>query len=110
MRWSSAARAAIPTPPPGQGVPPPVVDVLSRGSVGPYEYVVVRSEDGATLRTWLATNGYYVSEDGGRIVDEYVASGHSFVAVKLQLGAGHVGDPPDHPAPRVRRRPACRSS
>src|SRR6185503_3439103 len=34
----------------GGGLPPAAVDVLSRGSVGPYEYVVVRSEDGATLR------------------------------------------------------------
>src|SRR5262245_7397378 len=34
------------------GPPPemPSVDVISRGSVGPYEYVIVRSEDGATLR------------------------------------------------------------
>ena len=60
--------------------------MLSRGSVGPYDYVVIRSEDGATLRTWLANNGYYVSEDAARIVDEYVAGGHSFVAVKLQVG------------------------
>ena len=29
------------------------VDVLAQGSAGPYEYVVIRSEDGATLRTWL---------------------------------------------------------
>jgi hypothetical protein len=68
------------------GGPPATVDVLSRGSVGPFDYVVVRSEDGATLRTWLGTNGYYVSEDGARIVDEYVAGGNSFVAVKLQVG------------------------
>ena len=48
--------------------------------------MVVRSEDGATLRTWLGTNGYYVSEEAARIVDEYVAGFHSFVAVKLQVG------------------------
>ena len=48
--------------------------------------MVVRSEDGATLRTWLGNNGYYVSEEGARIVDEYVAGFHSFVAVKLQVG------------------------
>jgi hypothetical protein len=64
----------------------PSVDVVSRGSAGPYDYVVVRSEDGATLRTWLTNNGYYVSDDSARIVDEYVAGGHSFVAVKLQVG------------------------
>jgi hypothetical protein len=70
----------------GVGPPPASVDVLSRGSVGPFDYVVVRSEDGATLRTWLGTNGYFVSEEAARIVDEYVAGFHSFVAVKLQVG------------------------
>ena len=68
------------------GPPYPGVDVLSRGTAGPYDYVIIRSEDGATLRTWLASNGYFVSEDAARIVDEYVAGGHSFVAVKLQVG------------------------
>jgi hypothetical protein len=66
--------------------PPPVVEVVSHGSVGPFDYVVVRSEDGGTLRTWLTDNGYYVSDDGARIVDDYVAGGFSFVAVKLQVG------------------------
>jgi hypothetical protein len=70
---------------PGHPTPAPV-DVISRGSVGPFDYVVVRSEDGATLRTWLTDNGYFVSDDAGRLVDEYVAGGHSFVAVKLQAG------------------------
>ena len=66
--------------------PMPTVDVLSRGSVGPFDYVVVRSEDGATLRTWLTDNGYFVSADSAKIVDDYVATGHSFVAVRLQVG------------------------
>ncbi len=64
----------------------PSVEIVARGSVGPFDYVVVRSEDGATLRTWLDGNGYFVSDDAARIVDEYVAGGFSFVAVKLQAG------------------------
>jgi hypothetical protein len=64
----------------------PPVEVIARGSVGPFDYVVVRSEDGATLRTWLDTNGYFVSDAAARLVDEYVAGGFSFVAVKLQQG------------------------
>jgi hypothetical protein len=71
---------------PGDGQPPPTVDVLSSGSVGPFDYVVVRSEDGATLRTWLTDNGYFVSDDSAKIVDDYVATGHSFVAVRLKVG------------------------
>jgi hypothetical protein len=70
----------------GSGVNPPPVEVIARGSVGPFDYVVVRSQDGATLRTWLDANGYFVSEDAARLVDEYVAGGFSFVAVKLQVG------------------------
>jgi len=70
----------------GAGPGESTVDVLSRGSVGPFDYVVVRSEDGATLRTWLTDNGYFVSDDGAKIVDDYVATGHSFVAVRLKVG------------------------
>jgi hypothetical protein len=62
------------------------VDVLSRGSAGPFEYVVVRSEDGATLRTWLTTNNYFVSPEAAALVDEYVAGQFSFVALRLQVG------------------------
>jgi hypothetical protein len=68
------------------GAPPPSVDVISQGSIGPYDYVIVKSTDGATLKTWLTDNNYYVSDDAGRIVDDYVAGGYSFVAVKLQAG------------------------
>ena len=64
----------------------PTVDMISSGSVGPFDYVVVRSEDGATLRTWLTDNGYFVSDDSAKIVDDYVATGHSFVAVRLKVG------------------------
>jgi MYXO-CTERM domain-containing protein len=62
------------------------VDVLARGSAGPYEYVVIRSEDGATLRTWLTNNNYFVSPESAAIVDEYVAGQFSFVALRLQRG------------------------
>ena len=44
------------------------------------------SEDGGTLRSWLTTNGYFVSDEAARIIDGYVAGGFSFVAVKLRAG------------------------
>ena len=66
--------------------PVPAVEVIAHGSAGPFEYVVVRSEDGATLRTWLTTNSYYVSPEAAPIVDEYVAGQFSFVALRLQVG------------------------
>jgi hypothetical protein len=82
---SDSASGGGSVPGQGNGTPPPV-DVVSRGSVGPYDYVIVKSADGATLRTWLGDNGYFVSDDAGKIVDDYVAGGFSFVAVKLQAG------------------------
>jgi MYXO-CTERM domain-containing protein len=69
------------------GTVTPTVDVIAHGSVGPYDYVIVNAQDGATLQTWLETNGYFVSDDGARIINEYVVTGqYSFVAVKLQMG------------------------
>ena len=64
----------------------PGVEILAQGSTGPFEYVVIRSEDGATLRTWLTNNNYYVSPEGASLIDEYVAGQFSFVALKLQRG------------------------
>jgi MYXO-CTERM domain-containing protein len=64
----------------------PGVNVLAQGSIGPYDYVVIKSQDGATLQTWLTDNGYFVSPESGKIVDDYVAGQYSFVAVKLQNG------------------------
>jgi len=62
------------------------VDVLSNGSVGPYDYVVISAQDGATLETWLTNNGYYVSPESTTIIDSYVAGQYAFVAVRLQNG------------------------
>ncbi len=62
------------------------VDVLARGSTGPFDYVVIRSEDGGTLRTWLTDNGYFVSPESAAIIDEYVVGQHSFVALRLHNG------------------------
>ena len=62
------------------------VEVLTSGSTGPYEYVVIKSQDGGTLRTWLTDHGYFVSPEGASLIDEYVAGQHSFVALRLQRG------------------------
>ena len=83
LAGSSAAGAKSDNGGPGVS---PAVDVLSQGSAGPYDYVVVRSEEGATLRNWLTTNGYFVSPESEQIVDDYVAGGYSFVAVRLMVG------------------------
>jgi hypothetical protein len=60
------------------------VQVLSSGSTGPYDFVVIKSQDAATLRTWLTDHGYFVSPQGASIIDDYVAGQYSFIALRLQ--------------------------
>jgi MYXO-CTERM domain-containing protein len=62
------------------------VDVLFRGDVGPYDTAIIRSDDPTALKTWLTTNGYYVSGEASLIVDQYVAAHDFFVALRLQQG------------------------
>ena len=62
------------------------VEVAFRGNVGPYDSVVVRSDDPTALKTWLMTNGYFVSDAASAVVDEYVAAHSYFVALRLQQG------------------------
>ncbi len=38
------------------------------------------------LKTWLATNGYFVSDESALVVDQYVAAHAFFVALRLQQG------------------------
>lgn len=64
----------------------PPVNVLFRGAVGPYDSAIVQSDDPQALRTWLVNNGYFVSNDAARIIDEYVAAHSAFVALRLRQG------------------------
>jgi MYXO-CTERM domain-containing protein len=64
----------------------PTVEVVFRGNVGPYDSAVIRSDDPTALKTWLTTNGYYVSDASASIVDDYVAAHSYFVALRLQPG------------------------
>jgi hypothetical protein len=64
----------------------PAVEVVFRGNVGPYDSAVIRSDDPTALKTWLTTNGYYVSDASAAIVDDYVAAHSYFVALRLRQG------------------------
>lgn len=64
------------------------VEVLHRGTVGPYETVTLRSTDGDSLRSWLEDNGYTIPEDIEPIIEAYVSEGADFVALKLQPNQG----------------------
>jgi hypothetical protein len=59
------------------------VSVVSEGTVGPYETVVLQADDSATLVTWLQEQGYSLPSDLDAVLEPYVASGQYFVALKL---------------------------
>jgi hypothetical protein len=63
-------------------VPPPV-QVLERAPVGPYESVVLRGTSAAELQTWLVDNGYFVPPNAVELMEDYVAAGQVFVALRL---------------------------
>src|SRR4051812_28018248 len=68
---------------------PPQVEVSFRGDVGPYDAAVIRSadpNDSRPLKEWLQTNMYYLSDDGGKLIDDYVKEGKYFVAIRLING------------------------
>lgn len=64
------------------------VQVLDRRTVGPYDVVTLRTTNGDELFQWFDDNGYFVPEDIAPIIDEYVAEGSDFIAVKLRPGQG----------------------
>ena len=71
------------------GASAPGVDISFRGDVGPYDAVVIRStnvNDSKPLKDWLQTNMYYLTPDGGRLIDDYVKEGKWFVAIRLING------------------------
>ncbi len=63
----------------------PSVDVAFHGNVGPYESSIVRSDDPVALEAWLTSHNYYVSPEASQIIQDYVATGSYFVALRLQM-------------------------
>jgi hypothetical protein len=73
------------------------VEVAFRGDVGPYDAAVIRSSDprdSRPLKQWLEENKYFVSEQAGKLIDDYVMQEKYFVALKLLSG-------------RARSSPSC---
>ena len=62
------------------------VGVVSSEVVGPYDSVVLTADDPQALKTWLQTNGYYLSPAGSALIDPYVQEHNYFVALKLHAG------------------------
>ena len=62
------------------------VGVVSSEVVGPYDSVVLTSDDPQALKNWLQTNGYYLTPAGSALIDPYVQENNYFVALKLHAG------------------------
>jgi MYXO-CTERM domain-containing protein len=83
---ADAARSGVGGGAPEDGVGG--VTVAFRGSVGPFDAAVLRADQAADLKAWLADNSYFVSDQGERLIDEYVREQKFFVALKLLSGKG----------------------
>lgn len=64
------------------------VTVVEEKVVGPYESVTLSSTDGMALRNWLASHGYVIPDDIGPLIDDYVALGTDFIALRLLPNQG----------------------
>jgi hypothetical protein len=60
------------------------VTVFGQGSVGPYDYAIVGSEDPRALVQWLRDNGYQITPAMEPLVGVYVKEKMDFLAMKLQ--------------------------
>jgi hypothetical protein len=73
--------AGVPAPAPTSGV-----TVFDLGSVGPFNYAVVGSEDPQALVNWLKENKYQITPPMEPLVEVYVKEKMVFLAMKLQPG------------------------
>lgn len=62
------------------------VTVVAQATVGPYETVQLASSDPQALEMWLINHQYTVPPDVQPIIDDYVAEGFDFLAIKLVPG------------------------
>ena len=62
------------------GAPPVIIDQVQ---LGPVEATTLEASDATGLTDWLDTNGYAIREEIAALLDEYVAKGWYFVALKL---------------------------
>jgi hypothetical protein len=60
------------------------VTVFDQGSVGPFDYAVIGSEDPQALVNWLRENKYQITPAMEPFVDMYVKEKMQFLAMKLQ--------------------------
>ena len=81
-----SAGFASPRDPESTGAPP--VTVTKAANVGPYETVQLHATDASALTAWLSTNGFDIPAAVTPVIDDYVAHGFDFLAMKLLPSEG----------------------
>lgn len=81
----SAGEGDVMASPPAPEAPPPV-DVVHRGSVGPYDTVTLHANEQGALTTWLTSHNFAIDASVQPIIDAYTAEGFDFIALRLQPG------------------------
>jgi hypothetical protein len=66
----------------------PKVDVVHRGTVGPYETVTLSTMEPGALNAWLTKFGFAVDPSTQPTIDAYVKEGFDFIAIRLQPDKG----------------------
>ncbi|MEO7110556.1 MAG: DUF2330 domain-containing protein [Polyangiaceae bacterium] len=64
------------------------VTVTKSQNVGPYATVQLHASDSSALNNWLTTNGFSIPPAVTSVIDQYVAEGFDFLAMKLLPGEG----------------------
>lgn len=62
------------------------IEVVSTGTVGPYDQAVLRATNAAVLVDWLQANGYAVPDAMEPLLDPYTGADTHFLALKLTKG------------------------
>ncbi|MGB0714570.1 MAG: DUF2330 domain-containing protein, partial [Phycisphaerae bacterium] len=67
------------------------VTIVQQQAVGPFDTVVVTSDDPVALANWLTENNYDLTDRGDELIAPYVEEGMNFVALRLRQDQS-VGD------------------
>jgi len=59
---------------------------LKTGTVGPFDYAIIRNEQTDAMIAWLRENKYQITPEMEPLVSQYVKEGQYFLAMKLQRG------------------------
>ena len=71
-----------------------LVEIVRAGRAGILDYVELAAIDATALLDWLHTNGFAVPTDSEGVLDRYVGSGGTFLALRVsdEVEDGHVSD------------------